>query len=236
MFFHVCVVSWPRERLHRAGPRAYGTALTACSPQETDDSAVVSKLVSEIVGDKHGGAAFGQKLADKVLILGGVNTGPSWEAARKRLKVERARHKNRINAKDRRVLGLHDVEADGVTYDDFASLRELWAGYIGTLTDNVKGDMLMERLLKADYHGAVATVTKSTCPTYVGIEGMILQEKEGSFKIISQDDRIRTVPKAHTVFAVRAGKLRITIYGDQFQFRTHDRIAKKFKAKPSIDL
>uniref|UniRef100_A0A7N9CWD8 Ribonuclease P protein subunit p29 n=1 Tax=Macaca fascicularis TaxID=9541 RepID=A0A7N9CWD8_MACFA len=51
--------------------------------------------------------------------------------------------------------------------------------------------MIQAKLLKADLHGAVISVTKSKCPSYVGITGILLQETKHIFKIITKEDRLK---------------------------------------------
>lgn len=44
------------------------------------------------------------------------------------------------------------------------------------------------------------------------------------------------VPKQNNVFAVPLGRWKATLYGNHFRFRPSQRVARKFKAKASIDL
>ena len=46
------------------------------------------------------------------------------------------------------------------------------------------------RLLKADFHGAVITVVRSTIPTTIGIRGILLQETYRSFKLITEANQL----------------------------------------------
>jgi len=51
---------------------------------------------------------------------------------------------------------------------------------------------LEERLLKADYHGSIITVTRAKCPSLVGASGIVLQETKNTLKIITKDDRLKS--------------------------------------------
>ena len=46
------------------------------------------------------------------------------------------------------------------------------------------------RLLKADFHGAIMTVVRSTIPTTIGVRGILLQETYRSFKIITEANKL----------------------------------------------
>ncbi|KAI2590102.1 POP4 isoform 5 [Pan troglodytes] len=96
--------------------------------------------------------------------------------------------------------------------------------------------MIQAKLLKADLHGAIISVTKSKCPSYVGITGILLQETKHIFKIITKEDRLKVIPKLNCVFTVETDGFISYIYGSKFQLRSSERSAKKFKAKGTIDL
>ncbi|XP_043382061.1 ribonuclease P protein subunit p29 isoform X3 [Chelonia mydas] len=96
--------------------------------------------------------------------------------------------------------------------------------------------MIQAKLLKADLHGAIVTVTKSKCPSYVGITGIILQEMKHIFKIITKEDKLKVIPKLNNVFSLEVDGFISHIYGSKFQLRASERSAKKFKAKGTIDL
>ena len=50
--------------------------------------------------------------------------------------------------------------------------------------------------MKADFHGAIMTVVRSTCPPFVGTRGIVLQETENVFRFITKQNLIKTIPKA----------------------------------------
>uniref|UniRef100_M3Y9S4 Ribonuclease P protein subunit p29 n=1 Tax=Mustela putorius furo TaxID=9669 RepID=M3Y9S4_MUSPF len=79
-------------------------------------------------------------------------------------------------------------------------------------------------------------VTKSKCPSYVGVTGILLQETKHVFKILPKEDRLKVIPKLNCVFAVQIDGFIFYIYGSKFQLRSSERSAKKFKAKLTRDL
>ncbi|XP_006908794.1 ribonuclease P protein subunit p29 isoform X1 [Pteropus alecto] len=145
-----------------------------------------------------------------------------------------------LSARQRRGLRLFDVKPEQQRYNLFLPLHELWKQYIRDLCGGLKPDtqpqVIQAKLLKADLHGAVISVTKSKCPSYVGVTGILLQETKHVFKIITKEDRLKVIPKLNCVFAVETDGFVSYIYGSKFQLRSSERSAKKFKAKGAIDL
>lgn len=145
-----------------------------------------------------------------------------------------------LSARQRRELKLFDIKPEQQRYELFVPLHELWKQYIRDLCSGLKPDtqpqMVQAKLLKADLHGAVISVTKSKCPSYVGVTGILLQETKHVFKIITKEDRLKVIPKLNCVFSVETDGFISYIYGSKFQLRSSERSAKKFKAKGTIDL
>ncbi|NWJ05068.1 RPP29 protein, partial [Crypturellus undulatus] len=159
--------------------------------------------------------------------------------SKKRKKGKRKKPKG-FTAKERRELRLFEIEPEQRRYALYLPLHELWKQYIRDLCYGLKPDaqpqMVQGKLLKADLHGAIVTVTKSKCPSYVGITGIILQEMKYVFKIITKEDKLKVVPKLNNVFRLEIDGFISYIYGSKFQFRASERSAKKFKLKGTIDL
>ncbi|XP_040427037.1 ribonuclease P protein subunit p29 isoform X2 [Cygnus olor] len=159
--------------------------------------------------------------------------------AKKRKKQKRKKSKS-FTAKQRREMRLFEIEPEQQRYAIFLPLHELWKQYIRDLCYGLKPDaqpqMVQAKLLKADLHGAIVTVTKAKCPSYVGITGIILQEFKHVFKIITKEDKVKVVPKLNNVFSLEIDGFISYIYGSKFQLRASERSAKKFKLKGTIDL
>ncbi|KAM6380549.1 ribonuclease P protein subunit p29 [Pluvialis apricaria] len=159
--------------------------------------------------------------------------------SKKKTKQKRKKTKG-FTAKQRREMRLFEIEPEQQRYAIFLPLHELWKQYIRDLCHGLKPDaqphMIQGKLLKADLHGAIVTVTKSKCPSYVGITGIILQEFKHVFKIITKEDKLKVVPKLNNVFSLEIDGFISYIYGSKFQLRASERSAKKFKLKGTIDL
>uniref|UniRef100_A0A8C3TI22 Ribonuclease P protein subunit p29 n=1 Tax=Chelydra serpentina TaxID=8475 RepID=A0A8C3TI22_CHESE len=158
----------------------------------------------------------------------------------RRRKKEKRKKTKGFSAKQRREMRLFEIKPEQQKYESFLPLHELWKQYIRDLCNGLRPDaqpqMIQAKLLKADLHGAIVTVTKSKCPSYVGITGIILQEMKHIFKIITKEDKLKVIPKINNVFSLEVDGFISHIYGSKFQLRASERSAKKFKAKGTIDL
>ena len=123
-----------------------------------------------------------------------------------------------------------------------------------------------ERMLKADYHGAIFTVVKCRSPTHIGQRGIMIQETQETFQIVTETNAVKILPKRHTIFAITVPPTKeddvqmsdattpyaaaaastpsrtpspahvFELYGDHLCFRSYERSARKFKAKATIEL
>ncbi|XP_029212427.1 ribonuclease P protein subunit p29-like isoform X2 [Acropora millepora] len=92
------------------------------------------------------------------------------------------------------------------------------------------------KLLRADYHGCILTVSRSKCPSYIGTSGILLQETKNAFKIITKQHQLKMIPKANSVFNFELEQFVFTVHGNHFRYRSSERSARKFKPKPTTDL
>ncbi|XDV17966.1 hypothetical protein PO909_023754 [Leuciscus waleckii] len=150
------------------------------------------------------------------------------EFKRQKKKGKKSKAKG-LNAKERRQLKIFQLKPEHqkyhCRYELFLPLHELWKQYIEDLCNGLKPEsnpqMIQQKLLKADFHGAVLTVVRSKCPSYVGLTGILVQEMKHIFKIITKEDKLKVIPKRNSV---------------KFELRSSERSAKKFKVKGTIDL
>nr|XP_056718348.1 ribonuclease P protein subunit p29 [Euleptes europaea] len=175
--------------------------------------------------------AIGGLLTRKAVVL---------EHFHKRRRRERKTRGKGLSAKQRRKMRLFEIQPEHQRYETFLPLHELWEQYIRDLCNGLRPEMqpqiIQTKLLKADLHGALVTVTKSKCPSYVGITGIVVQETKHVFKIITKEDRLKVIPKFNNVFSVEIDGFVSYIFGSKIQFRASERSAKKFKARGTIDL
>lgn len=145
-----------------------------------------------------------------------------------------------LTARQRREMKLFQIKPEHQRYQLFLPLHELWKQYVVDLCNGLKSNsnpqMIQQKLLKADFHGAIMTVVRSKCPSYVGTTGILVQELKHVFKFITNEDRLKVIPKRNSVFAVEINGFVSHIYGSKFELRSSERSAKKFKLKGTIDL
>ncbi|XP_047568471.1 ribonuclease P protein subunit p29-like isoform X2 [Lutra lutra] len=126
--------------------------------------------------------------------------------------VTRRKHKEKrkkskgLSARQRRKLHLFDIKPEQQRYSLFLPLHELWKQYIRDLCGGLKPDtqphMIQTKLLKADLQGALVSVTKSKCPSYVGVTGILLQETKHVLKILTKEDHLKGTELSQGVWPV----------------------------------
>ncbi|GFO25407.1 ribonuclease p protein subunit p29-like [Plakobranchus ocellatus] len=161
--------------------------------------------------------------------------------SKQKIKVSRSIHA-KLNHTQRK-LAKDLITSQNQKYSTYIPLRRLWTSYIQDLMSvdmsKVTAPVFMtlaQKMMKADLHGCPLTVRRSKCPGYVGVEGIVIQETRNMFTLICQDDKVRCIPKANSVFTTVLQNVVFTIHGNQFLVRPGERAAKKFKAKSTIDL
>ncbi|KAI0012459.1 ribonuclease P protein subunit p29 [Xylariaceae sp. FL0662B] len=216
---------------------------------QKDESALTQELLSRAHSPDSTNRIYADKIQHRPLFLKPSSPPPS-NAREARRKARRATQKRAaalkpkpLSARERRRLGLYDVPREGRKYAIFEPLNRLWLGYIrevlgGELYSGGQG--AAAKLSAADFHGAEVEVSRSGCPSRVGIRGIVIKDARFVFEIITRKNRVKTVPKEGTMFRVSVPPAQNTatgddkpfvfeIHGDQFRLRSADRANKKFK-------
>nr|SVE94584.1 EOG090X0GV5 [Simocephalus serrulatus] len=150
--------------------------------------------------------------------------------------------KKTLTSIEKRKLGLHKLPKTGLKYKSFAALHKLWMEYMESVLDlevstkSANQDMLHQRIAKADYHGCLLMVTRSKCPSYIGVIGIVVLETKNTFQLICEDDKLKIIPKRDSVFTFTISRWTLTLFGNHMNIRPSERAARKFKSKPTIDL
>lgn len=110
-----------------------------------------------------------------------------------------------LSAKKRQYLGLGKIgHGSNIKYSDVLPLNQLWLKYMRemlgnkpftTIPDNPTSpnwENVNQQLIKADFHGAKISISRSRCPTLVGLTGIVIQDTKNSFKICGTDNVIRS--------------------------------------------
>lgn len=79
-----------------------------------------------------------------------------------------------------------------MNYEALEILNQLWLKYFEVIMNEYKKGNI-EILLRSDYHGALMSVTQARNPTYVGLEGMMIQETENTFKLLTKTGVVKGI-------------------------------------------
>lgn len=200
---------------------------------------------------------FTEKIQYRPLYLRPSSPPPSNPRSTRRKAREEAKRKQKLkpkplSARDRRRRGLHDVPRDGQKYTVFEPLHRLWLGYIEEILGSELlggGSGAAAKLSAAEFHGAEVEVSRSSCPSRVGIKGIVIKDSKFSFEVITRKNEMKIVPKEGTWFKVEIPvkepspsadadataeegtprRFVFEVLGDQFLMRGADRANKKFK-------
>ncbi|KAI1437910.1 RNase P/MRP, p29 subunit [Xylaria sp. CBS 124048] len=147
-----------------------------------------------------------------------------------------------LSARERRKRQLYTLPSEGRKYSIFEPLNNLWIGYIREVLGNELyngGQGAAAKLSAADYHGAEVEVSRSRCPSRVGVRGIVVKDSRFAFEIVTPKNQVKILPKEGTMFRIRVPAPEATpdqmpfcfeVHGDEFQYRPSDRASKKFKS------
>ncbi|VDM66782.1 unnamed protein product [Strongylus vulgaris] len=103
-------------------------------------------------------------------------------------------------------------------YAQVEPLYQMWCEYYRSLLgDQQKAPD--ERMLKADYHGALVLVAEAHNPTMVGIVGIILLETRQTFQLITKEDKYVVIPKQGTALQFILDGRVFTLFGDAMRYK-----------------
>ncbi|KAF8193306.1 Rof/RNase P-like protein [Pholiota molesta] len=140
------------------------------------------------------------------------------EAKRAVKKKERERKKlGIIGKKEARQKEIWKFDKKQAKFDLFLPLHALWMGYMSELfglppkpaqppsaeaaakaMPNSSG--MHPKLLKADFHGSIMTVSQSKNPCLVGLSGIVVHETENAFKVVTRGNDLKLLPKQNAIF------------------------------------
>lgn len=117
-----------------------------------------------------------------------------------------------LSAKQKRLLGVHELKKSECKYAIYTGLHRLWVGYISevlglhtttpasgkpkTISAQSHGSLLAS----ADFHGAELTVVRCGNVDRVGLSGIVVRDTKFTFVLVTVKDEVKTIPKKDTVF------------------------------------
>ncbi|KAJ7703943.1 Rof/RNase P-like protein [Mycena rosella] len=133
----------------------------------------------------------------------------------KKAKVRAAKERKKLGVLGRRQgttreLGLWGFDASQAKFALFLPLHHLWMGYMSELLNLPQrtgaaprvpsGAAMHPKLLKADFNGSMMTVHQSKNIAILGISGIVIQETEGTFKVVTKENKVKVLPKQNSIF------------------------------------
>ena len=129
---------------------------------------------------------------------------------------------------------IKNLKKEKMNYENLLTLNKMWQEYITELMNNTNNqDNILEKILKADLHGAILTVINSTNKNNIGISGIVLFESRRTFNILTKKNEIKTILKQGCIFEtlLQFNNMKILIYGENFIYKSAERTKIKFKPK-----
>ncbi|XP_062560865.1 ribonuclease P protein subunit p29 [Armigeres subalbatus] len=161
-----------------------------------------------------------------------------------KLSNNHSKPKKKLSRKEISQMGIYALPQGSIRYQQIVPLHRLWCGYMARYLNNeklpdvvdIQYNQLVSNILKADLHGAKLSVVRTKNPSMIGIKGIVVLETKGTFKVVSKDNKLRTIPKIDSVFAFHWNNVDVNIFGKQLNARSAERSVKKVKAFPECDL
>lgn len=149
------------------------------------------------------------KLQDRSILLD--NPTPSLAASAVARLPSSTQYASHLLGRRKRHQPLDTASAQ-LTYAAVEPLHHLWQQYITTVTCGQQHEEA--RLLQADYHGCMMSVSCSKNPQHVGKQGIIVKVTANTFHLFDCNDRLHIVPKQGSRFDFRLqdGRL-VTLQG-----------------------
>lgn len=146
---------------------------------------------------------------------------------------------------EKKTLGFYDIPRNSIKYEDVLPMHQIWTDYMCEILElnkpvpsiNSNGwENFSQTLYKADFHGSFLHVVRSKCASYIYKKGICIMDTRNTFKIISNDNIVTTIPKKECVFEMTVKDLKITLFGKQLCVRPAERSTKKVKSRLHPDL
>ncbi|KAH6880178.1 Rof/RNase P-like protein [Coprinopsis sp. MPI-PUGE-AT-0042] len=139
------------------------------------------------------------------------------EADRKKELRKKEKAQRQLGIIGRRKRELWSFDKSSIKYSSLLPLHHLWLGYMSELLNLPQppsagisaasiakqapaSSSVHPKLLKADFHGAFLIVKNARNPCLVGLQGIIVHETENAFKVVTENDRVKLLPKQNSIF------------------------------------
>ena len=211
------------EKLSQNIPLTNATLYKSLKKNDQDNNVmgpqIIKKMIksNEFFNDKlEGGHFLLEKYQKKLKLKGSAN-----EASEKT-----------FGKKLERQMRFFKIPEGYAKYSLYLPMNKIWRQYISSLLENEKNDdALFLKLLKSDFHGSIIKILSSTCKSYEGLSGIVIQESMRTFKIVTKYDKIITILKQNCILLMEVLGKHVKMYGQHLCYRPSDRLKIKFKMK-----
>lgn len=164
------------------------------------------------------------------------------KTAKKKTKGNKTRCLTRA---EKKALGFYNIPRNGIKYKDVLPMHQIWSDYMSETLElqnsvpNINSKVwenFTQSVYKADFHGSYLHIVRSKCPSHVSKNGICIMDTRNTFKIVSKDNIVTTIPKRECVFEITVKDVKITLFGKQLCVRPAERSTKKIKNHLHPDL
>ena len=169
--------------IYASTPKLVESHLTQAR-SSTDRNDFISSLVQSLVqNDSNKQRVLIESLRHQQQIIGTNSRDIHHYSKQKRKRLSRRGNKllsktiRKARQDAKQLRAKPDEQPLKTDYNNYRFMNELWQQYVKELCkDATTDDGLLQRLLTADYHGAVLRVVKAKNPSLIGREGIVIQE------------------------------------------------------------
>lgn len=169
--------------------------------------------------------------------------------AKRKSKTQRNKKKKKrarcLTRREKKKLNFFNIARNSLKYNEIQPMNEIWLAYMSQLLELEKPipdctskswETFTQTLYRADFHGSILKIVRSKCPSYVGKIGICFMDTRNTFKIISKENIITTIPKKECVFEIFLKDIKITLFGKHLCVRPAERSTKRLKGHLYPDL
>lgn len=143
-----------------------------------------------------------------------------------------AKNPLKLNAKIRKSLyRISTIEKTSIKYSTMRDIHDIWVQYANKLLATTRDSSIIYKL---DLHGCLLKCVASKNPTFVMVEGIVIQETKNTFILVLKTDRIVTLPKRDSIFEFDIDDDRYRIHGCNLMQTVQARSKSKYKTQRLI--
>ena len=80
---------------------------------------------------------------------------------------------------------IFDISKEPITFEEMLPMHKMWNFYIDDLIGNEKAKpTILQKMSKADFHGALISIFESKNQALIGLEGIIVKESRFTFTLV----------------------------------------------------